>query len=204
MHPKNKVENYLLVHFIYKFDKMTMSHVTVITNSDASKEKPLVRNWRNQHKPQISTDLKPSYLFVALDQSSCSHWKLHPNLSIRHYLDRHKVISVIFFCRFLLNLDPGPLLVFFFFLLGGYEDYIWLSSALPIVLLSHGSQKAFSNYNLARFLWARLTKNTPTLLQWWGKSWRFLVVLLVFLCVSECLCLLGRRVCVWFSASHEV
>lgn len=112
-----------------------------------------------------------------------------------------------------LFLDPGLLFIspvfhsFFlssylsFFSLAGYTDYIWLSTALPIVLLSHGSHKALSNYNLARFLQGRLAKNTPTLLEWWGKK---LEVFGGFACscvwIRVCVCSGEMSVCVCVSS----
>lgn len=54
-------------------------------------------------------------LFVALNQNSCSHWKLNPNLLIRHYLDGHSVVNVIFFSIFP---GSGTVVLFCCFLLG--------------------------------------------------------------------------------------
>lgn len=80
--------------------------------------------------------------------------------------------SGIFFF-FLFSSFPPVYRTLVLFFLAGCNDYIWLSSALPIVLLSHGSRKALSNYNLASFLQARLAKNIPILLQLRGEAGLF-------------------------------
>lgn len=71
--------------------------------------------------------------------------------TIRRYLVDHSVINVIFRLLF-----PGYKTLV---LLPLGTKTIFGSGALPIVLLSHGSQRELSNYNLARFLSASQTKN---------------------------------------------
>lgn len=133
----------------------------------------------------------PARLFLVLDQNSLSHRKLHPNFLIGHYLDGHSVINVIFFAVF-----PGSRTLVLLFFIAAYEDYIWLSSALPIVLLSHGSQKALSNYNLARFLqgWLKILPHCCS--DGAEDFWRFCVWINVCVCSAQrrevCLCVCVR------------